>query len=212
MLKSDATPARKTLGVLEGTPVSKGSLKAQYAVGFLRQREDAEFDAPTTGVQDGAMHQTSPQGATPAPEPPQASIAARPAGEIELKLLVDADRMAHFNAEPIVEANARNKGARKHLKSVYYDTPERTLRRNGLTLRVRRSGARFVQTVKTDAADDPLHRGEWEARVPSLAPDLGLALPFVPAKLRANLAALPLEAVFTADVHRHAQCERPVLP
>ncbi|WP_354128726.1 CHAD domain-containing protein [Bradyrhizobium sp. i1.15.2] len=113
--------------------------------------------------------------------------------------------MAHFNAAPVIATNARNKGTRKHLKSVYYDTPERTLRRNGLSLRVRQSGARFVQTVKTDAVDDPLRRGEWEASVPSLAPDLALAVPFIPEKLRGHLEAQPLEAVFTADVHRHAR-------
>ena len=133
------------------------------------------------------IDQTPSQDATPAPEPVQSGAAAHPAGEIELKLLVDADRMAHFNAAPIIAANARNKGTRKHLKSVYYDTPERLLRRNGLSLRVRQSGARFVQTVKTDAADDPLRRGEWEASVPSLAPDLALAMPFIPEKLRSHL-------------------------
>ena len=41
--------------------------------------------------------------------------------------------MAHFNAAPVIAINARNKGTRKRLKSVYYDTPERTLRRNGLS-------------------------------------------------------------------------------
>ena len=92
--------------------------------------------------------------------------------EIELKLLVDADRLADFNDAPVIATHAHNKGTRKHLKSVYYDTPERTLWRNGLTLRVRQSGARFVQTVKAEIPDDPLRRGEWEASVPSMAPDL----------------------------------------
>lgn len=151
------------------------------------------------------MDQTPSQEVTPAPEPPQSNAAARPVGEIELKLVVDGDRMAHFNAAPVIAANARNKGTRKHLKSVYYDTPERLLRRNGLSLRVRQSGARFVQTVKTDAVDDPLRRGEWEASVPSLAPDLALAMPFIPEKLRSRLEVQPLEAVFTADIHRHAR-------
>jgi inorganic triphosphatase YgiF len=131
---------------------------------------------------------------------------ATPAGsEIELKLLVDADRMADFKAAAIIVTNARNKGARKHLKSVYYDTPERTLQRNGLSLRVRQSGARFVQTVKSECAGDPLRRGEWEASVPSIAPDVGLAMPFIPAKLRSDLRRHPLEPVFTSDIHRHAQ-------
>ncbi|CUT15003.1 Adenylate cyclase EC 4611 [Bradyrhizobium sp.] len=151
------------------------------------------------------IDQTPSQDAEPATELLRSSAAAHGAGEIELKLLVDADRMAHFNAAPVIAINARNKGTRKRLKSVYYDTPERTLRRNGLSLRVRQSGARFVQTVKTDAVDDPLRRGEWEASVPSLAPDLALAMPFIPEKLRGHLEAQPLETVFTGDVHRHAR-------
>ncbi|MBV8924024.1 MAG: CHAD domain-containing protein, partial [Bradyrhizobium sp.] len=123
--------------------------------------------------------------------------------EIELKLLVDAERLSDFNDAPVIAAHARNKGARKHLKSTYYDTPERTLWRNGLTLRVRQNGARFVQTVKTEFRDDPLRRGEWEASVPSLSPDLALAMPFIPAKLRAELESAGLEAVFTAEIRRH---------
>src|SRR5499427_6963474 len=128
--------------------------------------------------------------------------AAPRASEIELKLLVDASRLADFNDAPIVATKARNKGTRKHLKSVYYDTPERTFWRNGLSLRVRQSGARFVQTVKANG-DDPLRRGEWEASVPSIAPDIVLAMPFVPGKLRSELGQRRLEAVFTSDIRRH---------
>lgn len=199
MLKSDATPVRKVSSARDGSPVAKDNSRTQVIAGFLRQREPAEL------VAEPVSDQMPSQDAEPATEPLPSSGAAPAAGEIELKLLVDADRMAHFNAAPVIAANARNKGTRKHLKSVYYDTPERTLRRNGLSLRVRRSGARFVQTVKTDVVDDPLRRGEWEASVPSLAPDLALAMPFIPEKLRGHLEAQPLEAVFTADVHRHAR-------
>jgi inorganic triphosphatase YgiF len=205
MLKSDATPARKTLSAPDGNPVRKDNKRAQAVAGFLRQIEPAEPGAEGAIVAGAVIDQTPSQNAAPAPEPTQSNVAVRPVGEIELKLLVEADRMAHFNAAPVVAANARNKGSRKHLKAVYYDTPERLLRRNGLSLRVRQSGARFVQTVKTDAADDPLRRGEWEASVPSLAPDLALAMPFIPEKLRSHLDAQPLEAVFTADIHRHAR-------
>ncbi|WP_262049172.1 CYTH and CHAD domain-containing protein [Bradyrhizobium sp. Bra78] len=205
MLKSDATPARKTMSAPDRNPVPKDDKRTQIGAGFLRQLEPAELAAEPVIVEGAVVDQMPPRDAEPAQEPRQSSAAARAAGEIELKLLVDADRMAHFNAAPVIAMNARSKGTRKRLKSVYYDTPERTLRRNGLSLRVRRSGARFVQTVKTDAADDPLRRGEWEASVPSLAPDLALAMPFIPEKLRGHLEAQPLEAVFTADIHRHAR-------
>jgi triphosphatase len=139
--------------------------------------------------------------------PPDAALpsagAMPPATEIELKLLVDPDRLADFSDAAVIASHARGKGTRKHLKSVYYDTPDQTLRRNGLNLRVRQSGGRFVQTVKLESANDPLRRGEWEASVPSLAPDLALAMPFVPEDLRSDLERDGLEAAFTADVHRH---------
>jgi triphosphatase len=124
-------------------------------------------------------------------------------GELELKLLVDADRLADFNNAPVIATNARNKGTRKHFKATYYDTRERALWRNRLSFRVRQSGARFVQTVKAELGDDPLRRGEWEASVPSMAPDVALAMPFIPTKLRSDLEAHELEPVFVTDIRRH---------
>lgn len=143
------------------------------------------------------------QPAEPATSDGFAPGAKPPATEIELKLLVEPDHLADFNDAAVVATHARSKGTRKHLKSIYYDTPERTLRRNGLSLRVRQSGARFVQTVKLESAGDPLRRGEWEASVPSADPDLALAMPFIPEELRSEIEHDGLEAVFIADIHRH---------
>src|SRR6202008_4811025 len=108
-----------------------------------------------------------------------------------------------FNNAPVMTANARNKGGRKHLRAAYYDTSERTLWRNRLTLRVRQSGARYTQTVKAELGDDPLRRGEWEASVPSMTPDLALAMPFMPDKIHSDLETHALEQVFTTDIRRH---------
>lgn len=140
---------------------------------------------------------------TTAPEIPPSRDATPRATEVELKLLVDADRLADFSDALVIAANARNKGSRKHLKAVYYDTAKRALQRNGLSFRVRQSGARFTQTVKAEAGSDPLRRGEWEASVPSMTPDVALALPFLPEKLRADITRHPLEAVFSTDIRRH---------
>jgi triphosphatase len=167
----------------------------------------------STTSSDGVLHE--PAASLPHSEVPASDAEAAPAelpppnvagsfgSEIELKLLVDADRLADFNDTPVVMDHARNKGARKHLKSVYYDTAERALWREGLSLRVRQSGARFVQAVKTQRSDDPLRRGEWEAAVPSQAPDLALAMPLIPEKLHGELENNAVEAVFVSDVRRH---------
>lgn len=51
-------------------------------------------------------------------------------------------------------------------ESVYFDTPEHDLAKAGLSLRIRRSGRRRVQTVKADrSAAGMLVRSEWEREV-----------------------------------------------
>jgi triphosphatase len=203
MLETSATTAREGAGAaIPADRAPRRKKRAETARASDGQNATAESApsppemAPPSEVSSGnnaAASDVSPDRAVP-----QAS-------EVELKLLVDADRLAGFNAAPVIAANARNKGARKHLKSAYFDTPDRILRRNGLSLRVRQSGARFVQTVKAEFADDPLRRGEWEASVSSMSPDIALAMPFIPSKLRADLAREGLEPVFNADIHRHAR-------
>jgi len=172
--------------------------------------EDIVDPATVQGAAEALSQELGAHGELPAQESASQGDEAAPekaaaphGSEVELKLLVDADRLADFNNAPIIAANARNKGARKHLKSAYYDTPERALWRNRLSLRVRQSGARFLQTVKSETRDDPLRRGEWEASVPSMNPDLALATPFIPAKLRADVEAHELDQVFVADIRRH---------
>ena len=61
--------------------------------------------------------------------------------------------------------------------SVYYDTDTQKLRRNGLTLRVRRIGRHYVQTVKQEssASSALMDRHEWEHDLPEGKPNLALA-------------------------------------
>ena len=192
-----AVPEERSNVVLLGRKETENDgPSAKGGVPEPRSQEPAETEA----IQhDGATSHNE----TSAPEAAPSSLAPSRAAEIELKLLVDADRLAGFNDAPIIASNARSKGTRKHLKAVYYDNAERTLLRNALTLRVRKSGARFMQTVKAEAADDPLRRGEWEASVPSFEPDLALAMPFLPEELRDELERSELEPVFTTDMRRH---------
>jgi inorganic triphosphatase YgiF len=148
-----------------------------------------------TPADDAAPHAGD---GTPPPEPSRGA-------EIELKLVTDAAHFPVFRDAPVIAANARNRGVRRHLRAIYYDTADRRLRKAGLVLRVRQSGSRITQCVKTDYGSDSLRRGEWEAAVPTLRPELALALPLLPEKLRAKLAAAELEPVFTTDIHRHTR-------
>lgn len=151
--------------------------------------EAAGAEAPGDATPDAAPE------AEPAPEPSSGT-------ETELKLLVDADDMPAFQAAPVIEEHATNRGVRRRLRAIYYDTPDGRLRKAGLTLRVRQSGTRFIQTVKSAIDHDPLRRGEWEATVPSMAPDIALAVPFLPARLGARLLEHAPSPIFSTDIRR----------
>ncbi|HTN49812.1 MAG TPA: CHAD domain-containing protein [Burkholderiaceae bacterium] len=98
------------------------------------------------------------------------------AEETELKLHLPDDALAQLERRPLL----RNVHAQvQRLEAIYYDTPERHLQRNGLALRLRRSGRRWVQTLKAaDVAQSGLStRREWEgpARVQRGKPRIDLA-------------------------------------
>jgi inorganic triphosphatase YgiF len=96
--------------------------------------------------------------------------------EIELKLEfnpADAGRIKrhlHLDSE-------KTRHASEKLVSIYFDTPDRELERAGLSLRVRRIGKRYVQTIKTAAgrAAGLFDRAEWEHDVPGPLPDFARA-------------------------------------
>ena len=67
---------------------------------------------------------------------------------------------------PVIVQHARNRGAFRRLETVYYDTPERLLFRHGMSLRVRRSGKHFIQTLKLlPNIGQPLTRGNGKHRL-----------------------------------------------
>jgi inorganic triphosphatase YgiF len=69
--------------------------------------------------------------------------------EVELKLEVSEKDLARLARHPPLLALAEGPLLRQQLRSVYYDTPDLALWRNGLVLRVRASGRRRVVGVKT---------------------------------------------------------------
>ena len=83
--------------------------------------------------------------------------------ERELKFRLSARAAARV-------ARALALGAAERLASIYYDTPDLELRRARVALRLRRSGRRWLQTVKCDLS--PLARGEWESEAPAGRLDL----------------------------------------
>src|SRR5687767_14579192 len=92
------------------------------------------------------------------------------AHEVELKFDVEPGGMALARSAPLLAAPP---AAERELETVYFDTRKGALRDAGFSLRVRRSGDRFVQTVKRKRGKSAglFVRQEWEADVAGFEPD-----------------------------------------
>lgn len=120
--------------------------------------------------------------------------------EIELKLQLPPDQAGAFRKRM---ARRRGAPAEQDLVTMYFDTPDFVLSAAGVALRVRRSGRRWVQTLKTEGAraGGLSRRVEFEMGVKRGALDWSHfspgALAYVPEVLRGTLAP-----VFETHFHR----------
>ncbi len=88
--------------------------------------------------------------------------------EIELKFLGPADALERARRLPILRKfSGGRRFQTQNLRSIYYDTPDFALRDQGLILRVREEGRRFVQTVKSARNTNIAARSELNSQVPS---------------------------------------------
>ena len=116
--------------------------------------------------------------------------------ETELKLQIEPRDFARLAAHPLLKG-AAGRVTRK-LYSVYYDTADLDLWRAGMTLRLRRSGKQWVQTVKSGGGVIAgLHqRQEFETALTTPLPDFerlqtsAVAAHFASHELRAQLKPL----------------------
>src|SRR5713101_6924438 len=112
--------------------------------------------------------------------------------EVELKLRVAPEHVARLQRHPLLKTLCRAGPVRQKLYTVYYDTPDLDLFKHGSSLRLRRAGSHWLQTVKSGetALGGLYQRSEWESPVARQEPDFaalqGLALPrlFASSKLR----------------------------
>ncbi len=131
----------------------------------------------------------------------------KPPVETELKLIVAPEDLAALASTPVVEKHARNGGTVRNLRSVYFDTPDRKLWKAGWTLRVRKSGSRHVMTVKSagPTGGGMIGRGEWEAPVGGMEPDLSALPEGVPAEFRKSVGGAELAPMVATEVKRRAR-------
>src|SRR5262245_22445680 len=108
--------------------------------------------------------------------------------EVEIKHEFDPTDAARLAAHPLLRAAPQV----QNLVSIYFDTPGETLRKAGVYLRIRDSGGRKVQTIKTAiGSGGPFERLEWEREVKGRTPNFSgagrTALKLLTPDLRASL-------------------------
>ncbi len=149
--------------------------------------------------------------AAAAPAPPA------PAAERMLRLLPAAGGIERLRAAPIIVRHAQSRGVVRRLETLYYDTADHALCRQGLSLRVRRHGRRFTQTLREQVPErQGVERqagapagpfgGTWQAAVEGAAPDLERLAAAAPeprlAALLGHLASAPLTSLFETRLRR----------
>ncbi len=72
--------------------------------------------------------------------------------EIELKLSLPLNGVAPLQRNPLLKSLSISSPVNRKLYSIYYDTPDLDLRRNGVAFRLRREGRRWMQALKVEAA------------------------------------------------------------
>ncbi|MBP2314067.1 CYTH and CHAD domain-containing protein [Azospirillum soli] len=132
-----------------------------------------------------------------------------------MKLHLDPRDLGRVLGLEALRERAEGEPVTRHLRTVYFDTPDLRLFAGGVALRVRQDGDRFIQTLKTvnsattgDSAAVAV-RKEWEWTIATATPDLapleaeGIAA-LVPAETRSALAP-----IFTTDFRRTVLLVRP---
>jgi triphosphatase len=134
-----------------------------------------------------------------------------PTRELELKVELAAGQWRQLLANPALEGMAAGPAQLRKLESVYYDTVDHILHRNGISLRVRRSGRKVRQTVKAETGvrggvSNPLEvETDLDAAEPSLAAIEGP----VGERVRALVGGEPVRPLFETVVERSSRLLSP---
>ena len=122
--------------------------------------------------------------------------------EVELKLELEPGSDGALLDHPLIRDRI---GEPRQALSTYYDTRKHRLRKAGVSLRVRKTGDSFVQTVKSDGKALPglYDRSEWEETIAGPEPELDRIAP-VPPPLHRRAVRNQLRPVFSTEIDRRA--------
>ncbi len=134
-----------------------------------------------------------------------------PTRELELKLEISEEGVRQLQGHPELRRLAISQPKTRPLRSIYFDTSDRRLQNVGLSLRVRKVGRHWVQTVKhrTGAINGISNPIEFEVIVdgPRLAVDAVADLD-LQRRLKKVIGKQPLSPLFETVVKRTTQLLR----
>lgn len=127
--------------------------------------------------------------------------------ETELKLSLPIDQADRLKRHPIIRDLKSGRARTRRMVGTYFDTQDLFLKKRDLSLRVRESDSRHVQTLKRvgSASGGLFVRDEWEHDVPGATPDVTL---IEDNGVRKSLAKFngtaALRPIFETDIKRTA--------
>lgn len=130
---------------------------------------------------------------------------SKSAREIELKLELDPTAQEAIRRGGAIEGFAAGRPVTKTLQSIYFDTPDQALRKAKISLRVRKVGRNWVQTVKLGTGVMGGLSSPVEAEHPVAGRALDFAViadPSVRAKLTEAIGEAPLAECFETVMKR----------
>lgn len=124
--------------------------------------------------------------------------------EIEIRLAVRPEDRTRLYRSELLKRLSTRRASTNQLQSIYYDTPDLAMAKQGLSLRVRKTGRAFVQTVKGPNSGSLLsERVEWESRLPNATPDLSaISDDDMRERVRALVADYAIEPKVETDITR----------
>lgn len=127
--------------------------------------------------------------------------------EMELKATIDPEELDRLKGLPQIKKRAVGRARSRRLVTVYFDTPDRALRQQGLSLRVRRIGRAYVQCVKRPdkRLGGMLVRTEWEGPVPSNEPAISVIDDKSLRRRIKRVGTERLRPVFRTDIQRSSR-------
>lgn len=126
--------------------------------------------------------------------------------EIELKGVLDGEHLEKIEALRAVEDRTIGNTISRVLTATYFDTPDYALYRQGLSLRVRKSGKTYTQCLKQwdRSLGGMIGRKEWEVRISGPTPKIDLIENKKKRERIVRIGEENLRAVFQCVVRRHS--------